>query len=233
MQELSPRLQLLAEMVPQGAKVLDVGTDHAYLPLWLLRKGRVTAACASDIALGPLAAAAAHAQDAGLASSLRLVQCDGLVGFGSEDGDTVILAGMGGETIVNILAAAPWINQEKLLLLQPMSKQAYLRRWLQENCFIITAEHLAQEGEKIYNVLAAKPGRMPPLSPGELELGVFPLIRQAPLFPIYLKRIYGKLHRTAAGISAAANPELMSGRVEILTALTELKALIQTEERRV
>ena len=229
MQALSPRLLALADLVPPEAKLIDVGTDHAYLPLWLIHQGRISAACASDIATGPLTAAADHARAAGLEHHLRLVQCDGLAAFGPEDGDVIVLAGMGGETIANILAAAPWICRIKWLLLQPMSKQAYLRQWLQENGIAIRKECLAQERDKIYNIIAAEPGEMPPLSPGERQLGIYALIREDPLFPAYFARYLKKLRRIVAGISEAAAPEQVADASVIRAALEEWEALSYRE----
>lgn len=229
MQALSPRLQALADLIPAGAKLIDVGTDHAYLPLWLIHQGRISSACASDIATGPLMTAAAHARAAGSEHCLRLVQCDGLAAFGPEDGDVIVLAGMGGETISNILAAAPWVRQIKWLFLQPMSKQAYLRQWLQKNGFAIRVERLVREGDKIYNIIAAEPGEMPLLSPGELQLGKFPFIRDNLLFPTYFARVLEKLRKAAAGISSAAEPEQVADAAAILAALEELEALSHQE----
>ena len=131
---LQPRLHLLADLVPQGAKLADIGTDHGYLPVYLLQKGRIASAIAADIGRAPLEHARRTAQQYGVEDDMRFLCCDGLQGIGPEDVDTVVVAGMGGETIIHILSQASWTKAgSTLLLLQPMTKQEDLRRWLNEN----------------------------------------------------------------------------------------------------
>lgn len=117
--ELSPRLRLLAQWVPQGARLADVGTDHAYLPVWLDIQDRVSSAIASDLRPGPLA----RARETGRIHGARRVEyrlCDGLAAIQPEETDTIVIAGMGGENIAAILAAAPWTKDgAHTLLLQP------------------------------------------------------------------------------------------------------------------
>ena len=129
MLKLSPRLQCIADYICPGDRVIDVGTDHAYIPIYLLQNGIARLVTATDIRSGPLENAAADARKYQVAEGLTLLLCDGLSACTPEMADTVILAGMGGETIQHILAAAPWAL-EKRLLLQPQSKQAELRAWL-------------------------------------------------------------------------------------------------------
>ena len=123
---LTPRLACLASLVPQGARLADIGTDHGKLPVSLLLEGRIAAAIGSDIGEGPLAHAARNAADHGVSLSLRLAA--GLDAVQSEECDTVSIAGMGGQTIAEILAAAPWCERgHHLLLLQPMTMVYELR----------------------------------------------------------------------------------------------------------
>ena len=129
--ELTPRLRSVAELVPRGARFADVGTDHAYLPVWLLQQGRITGAVASDLRPGPLERARGTAEKYGLTGRMDFRLCDGLSGIQPDEVNTIAMAGMGGETIAAILAAAPWTwERECLLLLQPMSAQPFLRRHL-------------------------------------------------------------------------------------------------------
>ena len=168
--ELSPRLQAIADQVPQGARLLDVGTDHAYLPVWLLRQGRVAAAAASDVNQGPLERGRETARTYGVETQMTFRCCDGLAGAGPEEADTVVIAGMGGELIAHILAQAPW-TREALLLLQPMSAQPYLRQWLADNGYAILREQLQKEGNKFYTILTVRGGESPAYTPGELWAG--------------------------------------------------------------
>ena len=106
--ELPPRLQKLADWVPEGAQLADVGTDHAYLPVWLTLHGRVTSAIASDLRKGPLDRARETGRTWGVEDRLDFRLGNGLAGICPNEADTIVIAGMGGENIAAILAAAPW-----------------------------------------------------------------------------------------------------------------------------
>ena len=125
--ELTPRLQLLADWVPQGAKLADVGTDHAFLPVWLRLHGRVVSAIASDLRKLPLERAKETGRTFG-ANGIEYRLCNGLADIRPDEVDTSAIAGMGGETIAAILDAAPWAcDGSHMLLLQPMTHAEDLR----------------------------------------------------------------------------------------------------------
>ena len=129
--ELSPRLQSVADLVPEGARFADVGTDHAYLPVWLVLQGKIDRAVVSDLREGPLNRARQTAAHYEVEEKLSFRLCDGLAGISPDEADTISIAGMGGETIAEILTAAPWAGQEgRRLILQPMTAQEQLRAWL-------------------------------------------------------------------------------------------------------
>lgn len=154
---LTPRLACLAALVPQGARLADIGTDHGKLPVSLLLAGRIAAAIGSDIGEGPLAHAARNAQEHGVSLSLRLAA--GLDAVQPEECDTVSIAGMGGQTIAEILAAAPWCaHGHHLLLLQPMTMAYELRQWLWANGYEIERETLCREDRRQYVVLSVRGG---------------------------------------------------------------------------
>ena len=150
--ELSPRLQAIARQVPQGARLADVGTDHGYLPVWLLLNGQIESAIAADLRAGPLDRARDTARQFQQTNGISFRLCDGLSDIKADEVDTVSIAGMGGETITAILKAAPWTKQNKLLLLQPMTGASKLREWLQINGYVILDENIAQEGKKLYSI---------------------------------------------------------------------------------
>ena len=102
--QLQPRLQCIASLVPQGARLADVGTDHGYLPVWLLQHGRIESAIASDINALPLDHARATAREYGVTERMDFRLCPGLAKIKAEECDAIAIAGMGGETIAQILA---------------------------------------------------------------------------------------------------------------------------------
>ena len=220
--ELTPRLHTIAEQVPQGARLADVGTDHGYLPVWLLRCGCIDSAIATDLREGPLSRSQETAQRFGVAEQISFRLCDGLSAICPEEADTVVIAGMGGETIVSILEAAPWTREGTLLLLQPMTGFAVLRLWLQENGYQIMGERIACEGKRLYSILTVKGGEMSPMSPAELWAG-----RQngGPLRREYLALMRKKVEKALYGQQAAQAPD--QSRIEelnrVLSGLTEME----------
>lgn len=213
--ELTPRLRAIAQQVPLGTRLADVGTDHGYLPVWLLLNGRIKGAVAADLRKGPLERARETARQYRQSAAISFRLCDGLADIASNEVDTVVIAGMGGETITDILKAAPWTQQGKLLLLQPMTGIPNLRRWLQNNGYAILDEQLAQEGKRLYSIWTVKGGAMPPLSPAELWAGEN---RDGPLRLEYLSMVEKKVQKALQGQLAAREPDQ--------EAVTELEAVL-------
>ena len=200
--ELTPRLRTVADLVPQGARLADVGTDHAYLPAWLLQHDRIGCAIATDLRSGPLDRARETASACGLEGRMDFRLCDGLKGIAPEEVDTITIAGRGGETIAAILEGAPWTRTgQRTLLLQPMSTQRELRQWLQENGYQISQELLACEGEVFYNILEVVPGQMLPLTRAELWAGKQNLNDR--LRGAYLSHELKRISRIVAGLKCS------------------------------
>lgn len=217
--ELTPRLRAIAEQVPRGAKFADIGTDHAYLPVRLMLDGVVEAAVAADLREGPLERARRTAAQYGLEEKVCFRLCDGLSGIAPDEADVIAIAGMGGDTIANILAAAPWTGEPgKLLLLQPMTALPELRRWLGSSGYAIKGERIAREGERLYSIWTVTGGEMPPLSTGELWAG-----RQSadPLRGEYLDYMAAKVSRALTGHMMALQPD-GAAIMELQTVLTDL-----------
>ena len=133
---LTKRLAACAAQVTPAGVVCDVGTDHAYLPAELLQSGRCTRAVATDIHAGPLEAARRTLTEAGVLEQAELFLCDGLEQVQPAGITDVVIAGMGGETIVHILENCPWRRQVHLIL-QPMTKIPDLRLWLAQQLSLI------------------------------------------------------------------------------------------------
>ncbi len=161
---LTPRLRAAAQWVPMGARLCDVGTDHAQLPAALVREGRISSAIASDIRPGPLARAQATIERFGLGQRIQTRLCAGLEGVSPGEADAVSICGMGGEMILRILEAAPWTREGVTLILQPQRSQAELRCWLWGHGYRIDAEKVVREGTRWYTLLLSRGGEqhLPP-----------------------------------------------------------------------
>lgn len=149
---LGARLQTCASFVPDGAALADVGTDHGYLPIYLLQTGRIRSAVAADIGKGPLQSAALNAEKYGV--ELHTILSDGFEKIEPGSFDTAVLAGMGGELMMRILSKAEFLKSSDIrLILQPMTSIHDLRRFLIENGFTLEQEKAVEEDGKIYTVL--------------------------------------------------------------------------------
>ena len=214
--ELTPRLRALADLVPQDARLADVGTDHAYLPVWLLLQGRISRAIAADLREGPLNRARETARQYQVEDKVSFRLCDGLSLVDREEVDVISIAGMGGETIAAILQAAPWAR-EKLLLLQPMTSFPDLRLWLQQHAYAIQREQIVREGERLYTVWVVTAGAMEPLTPAELWAGRQD--REDPLRAAYLELMESKAKRALEGHLASRQRD--EGEIRRLTRVLE------------
>ena len=156
---LDARLRRIAELVEPGSRLVDIGSDHARLPVWLVRSGRCPRAIATDVRRGPLENARRHVEEAGLSDRIELRLGDGLQPVRPGEGDVFVIAGMGGGTIAQILAAAGWAQDPALLwLLQPMTKPELLRKYLNQNGFRIEREWIVPDGPHDYPVLCVRGG---------------------------------------------------------------------------
>ena len=221
--QLQPRLRLLADMVPQGARLADIGTDHGYLPVWLMQQGRIASAIAADIGPEPLAHARRTAEEYGTALDLRL--CDGLRGIAAHEADTVVMAGMGGETIIHILTDSPWPRDSGCtLLLQPQTKVELLRLWLSRNGYACENERLVWDKNYLYPVLRVNGGICPALTELQTLTGV--LLDGDPLYADYLTQHAEKLLHIAEGLRRSGREDALH-RAEAAEALAQ-----QIEEKR-
>ena len=196
---LSPRLQMVADFVPPCACAADIGTDHGYLPVWLLQNGVIQTAIAADIHVGPLANARKSAAAYDLEERVRFVQADGLQFPDAQAADVITIAGMGGETICAILAATPWLRQGKRLVLQPQSKVQELTDWLWHNGFTIEDAALCRDAGKRY--LALRVLGQPAGQTYTVERLL--LRRRDPLLPEHLTEEIRRQTRARAGMALA------------------------------
>ncbi len=152
--KLDERLALCASFVREYSKIADIGTDHAYLPVYLIKSGRADHAVAADVRVGPLENAKKNISENGLSDRIKTVLSDGLEKISSDEADDIVIAGMGGELIVKIIEAAPWLkNSSKHLILQPMTRAEELREYLCREGFRIITEKACISCKKSYSVI--------------------------------------------------------------------------------
>ena len=153
---LPPRLAAASTLIPEGCGVADVGTDHGLLPVWLARRGKNSPVIASDLRPGPLSRAMENAARFGVSDRIRFVCADGLSGVKPGEVRCVVCCGMGGETIRDILLAAPWLRTSgTTLVLQPQSKLAELIPVLSAQGWNLADALLAEDTKRIYPVFSA------------------------------------------------------------------------------
>lgn len=174
---LDSRLRLAADLVRQGSRVADIGTDHAFLPVALVSEERCPSAIASDVRQGPVENARRTVEQAGLGDRISVRLGDGLQTMSAEEVDDIVIAGMGGETIAAILEAAPWVKQERYrLILQPMTRAEKLRAYLYTSGFEILAECVTRVGRHWYTVIhAAFTGKVTAADAAYCHIGKIPL----------------------------------------------------------
>lgn len=168
--QLDARLQMCADFVPPGAVLADIGTDHAYLPVWLCKSGKIPKAIAADIGQGPLQSAGESIARYQAQDRIETRLSDGLAAFSPGEADTIVIAGMGGELIARILGAAPWVKNPSItLILQPMTAVRELRLFLWENGFRVESETCCRDGRHVYTAMkvrfSGEEAVMPPVFP--------------------------------------------------------------------
>ena len=198
---LSKRLQCIANMVPPCAVLADVGTDHGYLPAWLLQSGRVERALASDVRPGPLQRARETAEICDLTDRMELYLADGLNYPCAERAQVITICGMGGETMISILSAAPWTANGRRLILQPQSKLTELEDWLFLNNYAITDARLCLDAGKYYLALSVLGGER-----GSVRAEDWLLRRQDPLSAAYFQKEADKTAHALDSLRLSAQP---------------------------
>ena len=155
MKELKNRLNTIAFLVPIGSRVADIGTDHGHLPISLIKRQIASKVIACDINEKPLINAKTNIEKT-KTQNIELRLGDGLAPIKPGEVDCIIIAGMGGEVISNILDASPFVkNNDYTLLLQPMTSADFLRKYLCDNGFSVLSETAVLEGKRIYTVIKA------------------------------------------------------------------------------
>ncbi|AKK00587.1 SAM-dependent methyltransferase [Pseudomonas chlororaphis] len=226
-QTLSMRLERVAAHVPLGARLADIGSDHAYLPVALVRRGAITAAVAGEVALTPFAAAERTVRESELESQVTVRLANGLEAIEPSDGITAIsLCGMGGETIRDILdSAKARLSGQERLILQPNGGEQPLRQWLMENDYRILCEEVLRENRFDYEIIVAERTGPVLYTAQELYFGPLQLQSRSPAFLAKWQRLLRQKHKTLASFAQArqavpeAKVQAVAREVKWITAL--------------
>ena len=210
---LTPRLRAIVSQVEKVNTAVDVGCDHAQVGIYLAQSGKVLNMTVSDINDGPIERARRAVHDAELDDKITCVKTDGLDGLLPQD--CVIIAGMGGELIRDIIARAEWTRKNCRLILQPMSMAPVLRKFLFENGYEILRETIVREGKRLYAVLTVEPGNAQKYDDADLYLSDL----TCDLSREYLAKIIKKLTGALLGMKKAEQPDLQE--IERLNKLIE------------
>jgi len=221
---ISKRLLCCAELITPGSRVADIGTDHGYLSIHLIKNNLARSVIAADLRPMPLENARQNARRFGVEAQIRFVLSDGLTGIDPQDADTIVCAGMGGDLIALILAAAPWLRDAAYtLILQPQSTVHELRRWLSENGFCVETERLVRDGGFLYPVMRLRYGKEAHLTPGQHFVPEH--LAKSDDFGAYLLQMRGNLAKTVAGLTRAKKGQNAEKLAYYSTALEEVEQM--------
>lgn len=218
---LSPRLQACCNFVVPGDRVADIGCDHGYLGIYLLKNNIASKVIASDINEGPLQCAVRNSEKYGVRDKIDFYLSDGVAKI-PRDFDTLVCAGMGADTMVSILSSAPWLKDEKYrLILQCQSKTPMLRQYLYENGWGTEKEIVLRDGRFLYTVIVATWYEdWSRTSVGEFYYPSTLLEQKTPDSVEYYHRVVNKLRISVNGRGAQADPMEVSA-LEHLEALAD------------
>lgn len=220
---IRPRLLWFAERVRDGVTFADIGTDHAKLPVFLVKNGKISHAFASDIGEGPIERARAYIAINGLSDKIKTYIGDGVTHLDIQLPADIAVCGMGGETIINIIDSAPFLkNSDIRLLLQPMTDFTMLRRYLAENGFEALDEDIVESDGRMYQCLmVCYTAKQYQLSDAEAELGKMCIEKRSDTFLKYVQRRYNIVKKCAdgkikAGLNASEEAALLADYDKIL-----------------
>ena len=222
---LSNRLLACCEFINPGSRVADIGCDHGYLGIYLLMKNIASTVIAADVNEQPLNSAIINAKKFNVQERISFHLSDGVRNI-PRDFDTLVCAGMGADTIISILDAAPWLKSDKYhFVLQCQSRRPELRKYLYAQGYRICAETLAQDGKFIYPVLEAVYDPAPTLSPAGYYISPALLQSGSSLLGPFYQRIREDLATTVVGLSHSGGEKLDYYR-SVLDELNELEDTI-------
>ncbi len=214
--QISKRLQAVSDMVASGSCLADVGTDHGYIPIYLVEEKRIPCAIAMDINRGPLSRARENIERNGLSDQIETRLSDGLDALLPGEADTIVIAGMGGPLAVEILKRGRAVLEScRDLILQPQSEIWIVRRYLDENGWRIRRENMILEEGKYYPLLLASRGNSEALDAVRLFYGPRLLEKRHPVLLDYLKKEREKLREVREKLSVSGSEKAAERKREI------------------
>lgn len=227
---ISRRLNRLAELVTEGSRLADVGTDHGYVPLCLCREKKIPSAIAMDINEGPLKRAKSHIADAGLENYIETRLSDGLHELRGGEADTVLIAGMGGALMVRILTEGTRaLMGVRELVLQPQSEIDEVRRWLCTHGWHIMKEDILLDEGKYYPMFKAVPGETEGYTEAEYRFGKLGLQESPEVLADFLEKRLKVNRQIEAGLPKNDDGRIAARRAEVaaeIGLLTEVLSCI-------
>ena len=201
---LSSRLLACCNFIKPGDRVADIGCDHGYLGIYLLKNNIASSVIASDIKEGPLQCAVRNSEKYGVRDKMAFYLSDGAKNIPREF-DTLVCAGMGGDTMVSILSAAPWLQSKQYrLILQCQSKTPMLRQYLSQNGWGIERETVLKDGKFLYTVMEVTREHPKALTPGQCYFP--PALTSNEYLPAYYDRVVAGLEIIVGNQKEQADP---------------------------
>lgn len=205
---LSDRLLACCNFVAKGDRVADVGCDHGYLGIYLLKNGIASSVIESDVNEAPLQSARSNAAKFGVTDKMTFHLSDGVQNI-PRDFDTLVCAGMGADTMMSILDAAPWLKDPKYrLILQCQSKRPELRQWLYDAGYRICRETLAKDGKFVYSIMEVVYDPGYGITPAQTYITPQLLEDSHPLLPEYYARVLHGVRLTVEGMKRSGDDQL-------------------------
>lgn len=212
------RLQAIINFVPKKTSVADIGTDHAYLPIELVKQKKISKIIATDKNLGPTQAAEKNIFNAGFQNFIEVRQGDGLKILKIGEVETICISGMGGKLISEILANSPEVfNSANFLILQPMNATDFLKNFLKNNNWFIADEDLAEEDKIIYEIIFATKNPSQIKSPTKKE--------NSPLLKKFFAQKAEKVQKIIAEMKKSPSAVSTEKFLQLQNQLSELKKI--------
>ncbi|HEX7159778.1 MAG TPA: class I SAM-dependent methyltransferase [Trebonia sp.] len=226
---LSPRLLKLAGKVPDYAVVADIGTDHALLPIYLVSTGKCPRAIAVEVHEGPYEVARAAIESFAMGDAVDLRRGDGLKPLMPGEVDAVVIAGLGGGQMIRMLEDAPQVRASvPWFVFQPMDDAADLRRFLVDHGFRLADEELVRDGDEIYEIICAAPGRERIDDDLLYEVGPRNVERRDPLLAEFIERRIQRYRRILIQVEQGRTQRAVDAMRELQRLIRRLDDLART-----